>query len=511
MMCKVKGFGFAAQVMILLALVSLAYAQSAELPMLVHVGDHFCLRFAYGGCIDTCEISPGDCRTQTRGAWRQTCSRTRDGNPGCIRDQCFPTAFRLPTGLIIGGYGGYTIQFDSSGAVRRFLDYDATGPSGVLDHNYVNPISAPWPPVGTFGAQVTTLAVTLGFGDVGCGGFSDIRGFYIHGGPFNGWTVDALFALANRVLGGNLSALPSGVSLSNLNAALDSVNHGCDNGTDYSGNICPNPPCGIKVYWYCPLDGPPVFSWVRGCQQGSVGGTGCNEDCTPYTGLSLHWTAHFDSNSTAAPGGWWSAVFTADDSGCVCVSFDRQLAVELLDFTAAVGAENITLRWSTASESDNDYFEILRDGVRVHRESSVGNSTSRTDYAWTDELGLTTGNTFVYTLTAVDIAGLRHQLATQQVTLGATGAVAREFALEQNYPNPFNPVTTIAFSLGEQSTAKLSVYDLAGRQVASLLNETRDAGRHEVTFNAGTLPTGVYFYELQAGSFSAVRKMVLMK
>jgi hypothetical protein len=201
----------------------------------------------------------------------------------------------------------------------------------------------------------------------------------------------------------------------------------------------------------------------------------------------------------------------AEGSGRVCISFDRQLAVELLDFSASADEQNVTLRWSTASERDNDYFEILRDGLRVHRHSSAGNSTVRTDYAWADESGLTAGRTYEYALNAVDIAGTRHQLGTRRVTISSSDAVADEFALDQNYPNPFNPVTTISFSLAERSPVKLAVYDLAGREVASLLNEERDAGKYAVTFDGGALPTGVYFYQLQAGSFAAVRKLILMK
>jgi hypothetical protein len=147
----------------------------------------------------------------------------------------------------------------------------------------------------------------------------------------------------------------------------------------------------------------------------------------------------------------------------------------------------------------------------VHRHNSAGNSTVRTDYAWADESGLTAGRTYEYTLNAVDIAGNRHRLGTRQVTVSAVDAVVGEFALEQNYPNPFNPLTTIAFSLAERSAVRLAVYDLTGREVASLLNEEKDAGKYALTFDAGALPTGVYFYRLEAGSFAAVRKLILMK
>ncbi|HHE46107.1 MAG TPA: T9SS type A sorting domain-containing protein, partial [Bacteroidetes bacterium] len=86
-----------------------------------------------------------------------------------------------------------------------------------------------------------------------------------------------------------------------------------------------------------------------------------------------------------------------------------------------------------------------------------------------------------------------------------------EYSLGQNYPNPFNPTTTISFALPEASHVKLTVFDLQGRVVSELVNGTRDAGVHEVTLDAGDLSSGLYFYRINAGDFSSVRKMVLVK
>jgi len=85
------------------------------------------------------------------------------------------------------------------------------------------------------------------------------------------------------------------------------------------------------------------------------------------------------------------------------------------------------------------------------------------------------------------------------------------FAVAQNYPNPFNPTTTINFALPEASHVKLVVYDLQGRMVAELVNGTRDAGVHEVTWDASDLASGLYFYRITAGDFNAVKKMMLVK
>lgn len=85
------------------------------------------------------------------------------------------------------------------------------------------------------------------------------------------------------------------------------------------------------------------------------------------------------------------------------------------------------------------------------------------------------------------------------------------FVLEQNYPNPFNPSTTIRFAVPRKGMVLLVVYDLLGREVAGLVHGELNAGTYNVTFHAGNLASGVYFYRLQAGPFSAVRRLVLMK
>ena len=86
-----------------------------------------------------------------------------------------------------------------------------------------------------------------------------------------------------------------------------------------------------------------------------------------------------------------------------------------------------------------------------------------------------------------------------------------EFQLEQNYPNPFNPSTTIRFSLAQRAHVSLRLFDAAGREVAVLMNEEREPGSHEVLFEAGSLPSGLYIYRLQAGAQTAARKLVLVR
>jgi hypothetical protein len=86
-----------------------------------------------------------------------------------------------------------------------------------------------------------------------------------------------------------------------------------------------------------------------------------------------------------------------------------------------------------------------------------------------------------------------------------------EYSLYQNYPNPFNPITSIKYSIPKLSFVTIKIYDVLGSEVATLVNEEKPVGSYELNWNAVNLPSGVYFYRLQAGSFIQTRKMVLLK
>jgi hypothetical protein len=85
------------------------------------------------------------------------------------------------------------------------------------------------------------------------------------------------------------------------------------------------------------------------------------------------------------------------------------------------------------------------------------------------------------------------------------------YSLSQNYPNPFNPATKINFSIGKASDVKLTIYNILGQKVATLLNQELKAGAHTVDFNASRLSSGVYFYGIEAGDVKIHKKMMLLK
>ncbi|UCE17676.1 MAG: T9SS type A sorting domain-containing protein [Gemmatimonadota bacterium] len=89
--------------------------------------------------------------------------------------------------------------------------------------------------------------------------------------------------------------------------------------------------------------------------------------------------------------------------------------------------------------------------------------------------------------------------------------IPKNFVLYQNYPNPFNPITKIAFDLPKECDVDLSVYNVLGQKVETVIGRKLVAGHHEVVWNAESAPSGVYFYTITAGEFSAMRKMILMK
>ncbi|MBK6911176.1 MAG: T9SS type A sorting domain-containing protein [bacterium] len=203
-----------------------------------------------------------------------------------------------------------------------------------------------------------------------------------------------------------------------------------------------------------------------------------------------------------------------DAEGCtICYTLDipgdNWLPVELASFTATAGAALVNLNWTTASEAGLDRFEIVRDGAVVTTVSARNDAMGAT-YSFVDN-NVEAGVTYSYQLVCLSLNGQRDVMSTASATPRGEQNVVSNFALHQNYPNPFNPETTIGFELAEASNVSLTVFNVAGQQVASLVNGNLNAGTHSVNFNASALTSGIYLYRLTAGSFTAQHKMVLMK
>ncbi|MBI5404418.1 MAG: T9SS type A sorting domain-containing protein [Ignavibacteriae bacterium] len=95
--------------------------------------------------------------------------------------------------------------------------------------------------------------------------------------------------------------------------------------------------------------------------------------------------------------------------------------------------------------------------------------------------------------------------------ISKTGEIISSYSLAQNFPNPFNPVTKINYSIPKSSNVSLKIFDILGREAVVLVNEMQESGLYSVNFDASSLTSGVYYYKLEAGEFTSIRKMTLIK
>jgi hypothetical protein len=208
------------------------------------------------------------------------------------------------------------------------------------------------------------------------------------------------------------------------------------------------------------------------------------------------------------------------------LEFDNEYSVtpvELISFTALQSENNILLEWQTATETNNQGFEVQRSfrGSEFEPIAFVNGNGTTTEvhaYSYTDN-NLKEGS-YSYRLKQVDFDGTFEYSNVVEVNEAAPAV----FALDQNYPNPFNPSTKIKFTVPtppissplvkgrtKEGFVTLKVFDILGNEVATLVNEEKTPGKYVVEFNATNLPSGIYFYKLQAGSFIETKKMILLK
>jgi dienelactone hydrolase len=152
----------------------------------------------------------------------------------------------------------------------------------------------------------------------------------------------------------------------------------------------------------------------------------------------------------------------------------------------------------------------LRDSMAAHHMKVELLSNSSWDHGFDSD---NSGNFSSDGLVAKDsvLAFLRRELQSLTSSVAQEIRVPLQFSLRQNFPNPFNPSTTIRYGLPHQSNVSLDVYNTLGQKVTELVNESQDAGYHEVRFDATGLASGVYFYRLQAGGFVNVKRLVVTK
>ncbi len=181
--------------------------------------------------------------------------------------------------------------------------------------------------------------------------------------------------------------------------------------------------------------------------------------------------------------------------------------------SSAVDTNSVECTWQAACPGVTRYWFEISDN------SSLAGSTIDSNVAGTEKsvTGLSDKTTYYWRVRGHNDAGWGEYSQTfsfnTSIATGVTDnrGLPKQFALGQNYPNPFNPTTNIEFRIADFGFVSLKVYDILGREVKTLVNQVEQRGSYSVTLNARDLPSGVYFYKLTAGDFSAIKKLVILK
>lgn len=202
-------------------------------------------------------------------------------------------------------------------------------------------------------------------------------------------------------------------------------------------------------------------------------------------------------------------------NGVYEAAIDITVPVELTSFIAEVHNEKIILKWSTASETNNNGFEIQRslDGksfTTVGFVTGHGTATEPNNYSYTD--GDQSGRVY-YRLKQLDYNGAY----SYSNIISVDAITINDFVLEQNFPNPFNPSTIIQFQIPVESFVSLKIFDVQGKEISTLINDLKQPGNYRFEFKTENLSSGIYFYKLSGKvqntgrEFNKTRKMLFIK
>jgi hypothetical protein len=185
-------------------------------------------------------------------------------------------------------------------------------------------------------------------------------------------------------------------------------------------------------------------------------------------------------------------------------SLSNALPIQLASFNAAPVNSGVSLTWTTVSEMNNYGFHVQRNGVDIGFIAGHGTTLQRHTYSYTDHPPI---GQYTYRLRQVDLDGTA--TFSESITTGVSAPL--KFALHQNFPNPFNPSTRISFSMTKEGQVSLRVYDVLGREVATLVHENRKAGEYTEEFNGNQMASAVYVYILRSSEGQLVGRMMLLK
>jgi hypothetical protein len=190
-----------------------------------------------------------------------------------------------------------------------------------------------------------------------------------------------------------------------------------------------------------------------------------------------------------------------------------EVPVELTSFEAKKIDNKIYLNWSTATETNNDRFEIYKryadtdEWMLLGTVKGKGTTTEFSTYEFVDN-DIYKLNTYYYQLKQIDYDG---SFEYSKIISVNNNQLPSNFILKQNYPNPFNPNTVIEYSIPKNCMVELAVYDVLGNLVDLIETGYKEAGNYKNVFNAQKLSSGVYYYQLKADNFIEVKKMMILK
>jgi hypothetical protein len=185
--------------------------------------------------------------------------------------------------------------------------------------------------------------------------------------------------------------------------------------------------------------------------------------------------------------------------------------VELTSFAGHVENSYVHLFWTTADEFNNKGFVVER-AIQIGQWHEIyfikgkGTTVEPQKYEFKDALINIAAEKYYYRLKQIDFDGTF--IYSDEIEISLKPINATLFA---NYPNPFNPSTKIKFTLFVDNRVKINIYNTVGQLIETLVDKEMESGYHEVNFDASRLASGVYLYQLQAGSFVETKKMVLLR
>jgi hypothetical protein len=173
----------------------------------------------------------------------------------------------------------------------------------------------------------------------------------------------------------------------------------------------------------------------------------------------------------------------------------------------------MTVTWNASNANDLGAYRLYAGLDENYDNATLVYEGLDTDYTYTSPFGdLAEGDAVYFWIDALDVhmnvSALNDATA---VYVSVEDRLPANFELAQNYPNPFNPTTTISYALAEAGQVQLTVFNLMGETVVTLVDGEQSAGHYDATFNAANLASGVYFYRLDTASFTDLKKMVLVK